>query len=278
MQRASATCVDFLDALESCNLEFIHLGHAPGPKLEQYYQSLTWGEDMEGFPTCTFKNFAMNRFERAPDHQDLKAAVDMIRDKINGRLDDPNDPTRFVIHHAQVLDTKIWPRDREDLAAFGDQAIQQLAKHFRIPLERMTCRMDLLAEEWTTVKAHLSQRNFNGQLPPISALYQGDQNRYKNIMKLVGIVLTIPVSSSSCERAFSALKRVKSDWRSNLTTAMLNHLLTVVIEGPESRDFPLERAVELWWRGGQRRRRPMFLDEDLPHEDQLFMAMANGGI
>jgi hypothetical protein len=42
---------------------------------------------------------------------------------------------------------------------------------------------------------------------------------------LIETVLVLPISSAICERGFSAVKRIKSDWRSNLRTETMNHLL-----------------------------------------------------
>jgi hypothetical protein len=79
-----------------------------------------------------------------------------------------------------------------------------------------------------------------------------------NILMLVEIILCIPVSSAVCERGFSAMARVKSDWRARLDISMLNMLMALAIEGPPVGAYNAQRAIELWWHGGQRARRPDF--------------------
>ena len=66
---------------------------------------------------------------------------------------------------------------------------------------------------------------------------------------------------------FSCVKRLKNDWRSSLTTQMMNHLLCVSLEGPTLEEYDAERAVHLWWTRGQRARRPQFAAPALPAED-----------
>jgi len=44
------------------------------------------------------------------------------------------------------------------------------------------------------------------------------------VNKLVRLLLTIPASSSTAERSFSALRRLKSYNRSTMSAARLNHL------------------------------------------------------
>ena len=46
-------------------------------------------------------------------------------------------------------------------------------------------------------------------------------------MKVIKIVLLIPVHTSECERGFSLMARVKTDWRANLSTPRLNDLMHV---------------------------------------------------
>ena len=46
--------------------------------------------------------------------------------------------------------------------------------------------------------------------------------RFPTILKLTEIVLVIPMSTAICERGFSALKCIKSDWRSSLGVDMLD--------------------------------------------------------
>ena len=76
------------------------------------------------------------------------------------------------------------------------------------------------------------------------------------------------ILSLKCERGFSAVKRIKSDWRSCLSTKMLNHLLTVVVEGPSLVDYRADQAIERWRNG---HRQPQFSQEQ---EDQLLTFMA----
>ena len=80
--------------------------------------------------------------------------------------------------------------------------------------------------------------------------------RFENVLHLVEIILVLPMSTAVCERGFSTLKRVKMDWRSNLAPSMLNMLMFMCIEGPDSSDYDAARAMERWWAGGERRRRP----------------------
>lgn len=83
------------------------------------------------------------------------------------------------------------------------------------------------------------------------------QNRHKNILMLVEIVLVIPTS-----RGFSAMARIKSDWRASLQPDMLNNLMAISISGPPIGEYNCSRALNMWYSGGQRARRPVFDDAE----------------
>ena len=44
--------------------------------------------------------------------------------------------------------------------------------------------------------------------------------------------LTLPISTADCERAFSAMRRIKSHLRSQMTNGTLNDCMKISIYGP----------------------------------------------
>ena len=50
------------------------------------------------------------------------------------------------------------------------------------------------------------------------------------------------MSTVDCERGFSALSRIKTDIRNRLSSKILNHLMTISVEGPSPEEFPCEEA------------------------------------
>jgi hypothetical protein len=161
-------------------------------------------------------------------------------DKVTGRLENPNDPTKAVLQATQIFDTSDWPVDRQQLAVYGTQQVQLLEAHFEQFLDHIGCDKAQLQQEWVQVKAHLGNRRVNNIIPKINSLFTIDGDRFKNILMLIETVLVLPISSAICERGFSAVKRIKSDWRSNLRTETMNHLLLAAIEGPALEDYNAE--------------------------------------
>ena len=70
------------------------------------------------------------------------------------------------------------------------------------------------------------------------------------LCKLAAIGLLLPMSTVDCERGFSALSRIKTDIRNRLSSKVLNHLVTISVEGLPPEEFPYDKACDLWasWR------------------------------
>ena len=113
--------------------------------------------------------------------------------------------------------------------------VRILVNHFQSVLENSGCETGAVAREWLAMKAHLSNRVDQNQ--PLPAVYHmfllGEEDRqwFTNVLMVVEITLVLPMSTANCERGFSAMKRIKSDWRASLTTEMLDLLLLIWLEG-----------------------------------------------
>ena len=87
------------------------------------------------------------------------------------------------------------------------------------------------------------------------------EDDFLDISLLGQSVLAFPFNTACCERDFSVMKHIKTDWRANLDPDTLTMLMKVEIEGKATTEFEPERAVVHWWNKGQRARRPNFMDK-----------------
>ena len=78
-----------------------------------------------------------------------------------------------------------------------------------------------------------------------------------------------PVNTAVCERGFSMMKCVKSNFRSSLATVQLQRLMAVAIEGKHPDHFDAGPAVDRWYSLGPRARRPGFNLYDYRQQQQL---------
>ena len=69
---------------------------------------------------------------------------------------------------------------------------------------------------------------------------------HTNIGTVIDLILTLPSTSVKCETAFSQLKLLKTCRRSNLSTDVLNDLMTVKLMSPPISQFQPEEGIEIW--------------------------------
>ena len=92
-------------------------------------------------------------------------------------------------------------------------------------------------------------------------MFTAFKDQFPNILMLVEIILILPLATATVERGFSAMKRVKNDWRSCLDKDILNMLLRITVNGCSFDVYDPQRAIQHWWISGQRARRADFTRE-----------------
>ena len=77
---------------------------------------------------------------------------------------------------------------------------------------------------------------------------------YSNILKVKHLTSVYPFVNAACERGFSTIKKIKSDWRCALSNDTIDILMRVKMDGPEKlSDFQPTAAVYRWWVDRHRR-------------------------
>ena len=62
----------------------------------------------------------------------------------------------------------------------------------------------------------------------------------------VDLPLSIPAHSSECERGFSLMKLVKTDWRNCLTDDAFTDLIQINLHCADIKEFNPDQAIDLW--------------------------------
>jgi len=124
-------------------------------------------------------------------------------------------PAEQLMLHAATSDS--WPND-------VDNRLPYMVDHFGSDVDgvRLGIQLKMLP---MAVNADGS-KIFSQLLDVIDALISlgNARDMFCEVNKLVRLLLTIPASSSTAERSFSALRRLKSYTRSTMSAARLNHL------------------------------------------------------
>lgn len=240
MQRDNLTLPQLFDALTTAHLSLVELDTTNGKNLSAFLSEVR--DD-------TYHDISLRNVEADETYGNVKQEMlTLIREALDNRFGPTEkDP---VIHAAsEIMDLNEWPGDMQSLATFGQEQLNLLLQHFQDSLTRGGCDLDLIKTEWTDFKAYV----YRHHTKDISKFFISDdlRNRFRNVLLLLEILLAFPLSSAVCERGFSAMKRIKSDWRSSIQPEMLRRLMFIAIEGPSVLDFDIQSAFNRWWATGR---------------------------
>ena len=157
-----------------------------------------------------------------------------------------------------ISNYKSWPKDRNDLGLYGEQELVTVAQHIQAVLRSNAFDLEVAKNQWLSLKMYcydhkritnLSQAEFwvevFNQVHP-------DELDLSHVLMVVEICLAMAVSSSCCERGFSCMGRLKSEYRNSLDVETVDMLMNICLNGPSPEDFTAERAVLHWNQTSQR--------------------------
>ena len=180
------------------------------------------------------------------------------------RFEDLSSP---VIKACGVISNhKSWPKDRNDLGLYGEEELGAVAQHFQVVLRNNAFDLEVAKDQWLSLKLHCNDHR------PITNVRQAefwvevftqvhpDELDLSQVLMVVEICLAMAVSSSCCEKGFSCMGRLKSEYRNSLDVETVDMLMNICLNGPSPEDFTAERAVLHWNQTSQRMRRPCLKD------------------
>ena len=128
------------------------------------------------------------------------------------------------------------------------QACNPLAKNFLVP-HFLLPLVELygLDKEMVELEAKLAKRTLeNKDITNTQEVYSNLLSlcdAFPELLKLLRISMTIAISTASCERSFSSLKRIKSYLRSTMSEQRLTDLAIISIERELSNSISLDEAI-----------------------------------
>ena len=120
-------------------------------------------------------------------------------------------------------------------------SIQKLAVHYRVLVDEL-----LVHSQTVSAGAYLRAKFPDGQcdMKDILTALELLPLAYSEVVKLVKIAMTLPVTTARNERFFSVLKRVKTYLRTTAGDERLSHLMLMSVECSVARSFPLDTLVD----------------------------------
>ena len=153
-----------------------------------------------------------------------------------------------------VVEPRNWPFADPSFDSFGNEAIDTLYCHFESVLQKNSpVPKASFHLQWSGAKLLAKSR-------PTSALSsfwkdlfmdKEHQHEFKELLKIMEIVLVLPLSNAICERGFSTMKRVKTCLRSSMDVSMLDRLMLIAIEGESVQDFDPTDYINFWLTTGK---------------------------
>ena len=111
--------------------------------------------------------------------------------------------------------------------------------------------------EWRAFKLVMATEYRGGGMQAmLAALLQNKcaSTLYPNIMFLMQVVVTFPVTTATVERSFSDMKQIKTRLRNRILPQSLDHLMRVAIEGPPLNQVNFDEIADIWFRLKENRR------------------------
>ena len=217
-----------------------------GPSLQKLQQFETCELPTVGATTRTVYKLTAGR--GLLDMERIKI-VDSLISALGVRFEDTS---TNVVQATSLANFRVWPVREEELGRFGDDMINILIEQFKCYLN--DC--DGIKAEWPLLRSAV----FDTFSSDFETLTWQQVNRrfateYPHILNLFDLVLTIPATSTACERGFSQMKIVKSDHRTVMKEKTLSDSLMISLESPSIKDFNPDEAIDIWfnkcsWRPG----------------------------
>lgn len=130
-----------------------------------------------------------------------------------------------LLKDIELLEPKSWP-DNCDIQ-FGDKNVRRLAAVFQV-------------DETLTIQGFREYKDTK----VISSI--------PSLKPLLVAIKTIAISSSECERSFSAMNNTVTSKRNSLTTQHISSILFIQCVGPPVKDFNAVNYVKSWILNGRR--------------------------
>ncbi|XP_030631324.1 zinc finger protein 862 [Chanos chanos] len=159
--------------------------------------------------------------------------------------------SQTVVKACQVLDLASWPRNREDLRAYGEEEILLIFDHLdmipsagrELSHDRMDARSSLMAE-WRDLKGdYYSVNGFKDVVGHICRYKQ----RFPLLNHILQVIRVLPTSAACCDKGRVFLQKVRRNNHSRLTLDQMNDLLILAVNGPPIANFDGKRPLDSWF-------------------------------
>ena len=207
-----------------------------------------------------YQDIKLPSFETAKES--IKAKKSFFCEKVSAciteRLEQEVDSEKIFQVAPQILNTEGWIRRKEEDDnkvqdyEFMDEGIEELVKHFEIPLRNAGFNSTIpeLLKQWHELLEYGTEYLSLPYTPyrvTWRRIFTSPRSQtWKDLLILVELLFTIPVSNAKLERMFSKMKHVKTLFRASLSEHRLESILCIIEDGPNFLDYNPMSAIKLW--------------------------------
>ena len=224
----------------------------PGPKLRKFL-SVIPADTQDSFYFMD-QQISYNQHQRDEFNCSMNTFIDKLISNLHSRFTDSN-----LLGSLSVFDPQRLPVEPSELATYGAAEIDELCAHYNTPktgesgkqLAPLVC-MSEVEDEWVQFKQLMS---FNYRPCTIQSMAEkllksmSIREDYPNIVTLITLALSLPVSTAECERGFSKYNLIKTKLRARLQPTNVSTLMKMSLDTPSLTDinaFNFSRAFTLW--------------------------------
>ena len=197
-------------------------------------------EPIEHSPEGYRDHFYSAKFERM-----ITGVIDYLDSRFR---DFEREPVSLMV---KLFSLKKWPstfRGSKELRSWGKIELEKLfdiyAEHGFLPKEDKNNVM----KNWPSFRETIRQLKtpLRKDIEVFTDILLQNEEEFKALLPILEIMLTISVSTASCERGFSAMNRQKTSLRTRLKAETLDDIMRITVDGPPLISFPEKKHVESW--------------------------------
>ena len=140
----------------------------------------------------------------------------------------------ILTHAVTLLATHGW--ERSSSPSFGHASLEAICNWFTIPLEKASIDVTLIQQEWDDMveyaKQYLNLVQDDYKVVWWKIFNSVDAKSWHNVLGVIELLFSLPLSNDHLERVFSQLKLIKNDRRINISEDRLDQLIRIGADGP----------------------------------------------
>ena len=203
-QREKRTIPEVPDIIQETTMKLMNLKQHIGKHSKEFYDNLTASKQF-GDQKIQLKGAAPAAYKEDNDIKKLlENAISYLQSRFENFKEAP-------LVYFKIFNFKFWHREQEQLALFGGDDVQCIVDHYKEQLSGDECNK--IPQEWVALKSYVMHFCGRPLLQVYGELLRDRPARFKNILVLVDLMLTLSPSTAECEHQFSSMNRIKTALR-----------------------------------------------------------------